>query len=87
LESEAQQLIGGWIYLHPEGKTNPSQFGGVIMSVKPCERREGAAIEQGLAFTFEAKKEGRNQVWRGADHAMAWSSGLVEPTLPHEMKT
>jgi len=83
-EREAQQLVGGWIYLHPEGKTEPSQFGGVILSFEPCERREGAAREQGLAFTFEARKEGRDQAWRGADHAMAWTSGLVEDALPHE---
>jgi hypothetical protein len=23
-------------------------------------------------------------VWRGADHAMAWTSGLVEVALSHE---
>jgi hypothetical protein len=83
-ERDAQELVGGWIYLHPEGKTNPSQFGGVILAVSPCERREGAAIEQGLAFTFEARKQGRDQVWRGADHAMAWTSGLVDASFPHE---
>lgn len=79
-------LIGGWIYLHPDGKTDPSQFGGVILSFTPCERREGAAREQGLAFTFEARKEGRNQAWRGANHDMAWTSGLVDAALPHESK-
>jgi hypothetical protein len=85
-EREAQQLVGGWIYLHPEGKSNRSQFGGVILSFKPCERREGASVLQGLAFTFEARKEGRDQLWRGADHAMAWTGGLVPASLAHEVE-
>jgi hypothetical protein len=83
-ERDAQQLVGGWIYLHPEGKTNLSQFGGRILSFESCERREGAGIEQGLAFTFEARKQGRDQPWRGADYAMAWTSGIVDASFPHE---
>jgi hypothetical protein len=86
-ERDAQQLLGGWIYLHPEGKANRSQFGGVILAVSPCERGDGAASEQGVAFTFAARKEGREQVWRGADHGMALTGGVVEASLPHEKPT
>ncbi len=47
-------------------------------------KREGNAIEDGFVFVFEARKEGRNQKWRGANHTMAWTSGAIDPTLSHE---
>jgi hypothetical protein len=45
-ERDAQQLIGGWIYLHPKAKTEASQFGSVLPSFEPCERREGAVRDE-----------------------------------------
>jgi len=69
-EHDAQRLIGGWIYLHPEGKNSQSEFGGVILSLSSCERREGAGIEQGIAFTFQARKEGRGK--RGEAPITPW---------------
>ena len=76
-------LIGGWLYLHPDGKNAPSGFGGVVRSFDACKRE--AATEDGIAFVFEARKEGRGQRWRGANHGMAWTGGIVEATYPHEI--
>ncbi len=79
---EARSLIGGWIYLH-DTKGHRSSFGGLILSVEPASR-VGTAREEGFAIIFETKAEARQQRWRGADHAMAWWSGPVEPDAKHE---
>jgi hypothetical protein len=76
-------LIGGWIYLHPQ-KNAPSEIGGIVGSFSSCER-EDTAIVEGTAFTFLAKKEGRGQKWRGADHDRAWTGGLVGASYDHEI--
>lgn len=83
-EEEALSLVGGWIYLHPNGKNEPSEFGGVITGFEPA-RREGVATEHGYAFVFEAKREGRGQHWRGLDHLMAWTSGIIDVSFEHEL--
>lgn len=80
---EAQSLVGGWAYLHPTGKTSPSEFGGVIRAVRPAVR-EGKAIKDGFTLVLEARREGRGQKWRGAAHGMAWTGGIVGAGLPHE---
>ncbi len=80
---EAHSLIGGWIYLHPISKFEPSEFGGIITGVSACKREEGA-IEDGYAFTFKARREGRGQPWRGADHSMAWTGGIIDANFEHE---
>lgn len=84
-ESDARSLVGGWIYLH-ETKADHSAFGGYVEAVEPTER-VGTAREHGFAILFEARLAGRNQPWRGADHAMAWWSGPVEPSAQHEDAT
>ena len=82
---DATKLIGGWLYLHPTSKNDRSEIGGVIRSVQPCTR-ENAAREAGMAFVFEARKEGRGQVWRGAHHGMAWTGGVIDDaTYAHEL--
>lgn len=83
-DSSVEALIGGWVYLHPEGKASPSQFGGVVQRVEPA-KREGKAVEDGVALIFEARREGRGQSWRGKDHGMAWTGGIVEATFQHEV--
>jgi hypothetical protein len=55
-------LIGGWIYLHPIKKTEPSEFGGIVTGVVRA-KREGVAIEEGYAFLFKAKKCARSRKW------------------------
>ncbi len=76
-------LIGGWIYLHPLDKSSPSEIGGIVSSVGTC-KREDAATEDGVNFTFEVRKEGRGQAWRGASHNMAWTGGIVDADCVHE---
>ncbi len=79
---EARSLVGGWIYLH-DAKGHRSAFGGLILLVEPAQR-VGTAREEGFAIIFEAKNEARQQRWRGANHAMAWWGGPVEPDAKHE---
>jgi hypothetical protein len=82
-EKELLSLVGGWLYLHPESKSQPSAFGGIVCSIEPT-KLPGKAHEDRYAFIFEVRKEGRRQRWRGAEHGMAWTGGLVEATYPHE---
>jgi hypothetical protein len=82
-DAEARSLIGGWIYLHPISKSERSEFGGLVIDVHPA-KRVGTATEEGYAFIFEAKPEGRGQHWRGRDHAMAWTGGIVAADFDHE---
>lgn len=78
-----EELVGGWAYLHPIAKSSPSEFGGVVRAVEPA-KREGKPIEDGYVLTIESRPEGKGQRWRGADHIMAWTSGIIEAGLPHE---
>jgi len=66
---DANQLIGGWIYLHAAKKEN-STFGGVVSSFEKM-RDERFARPGRIAFTFVPRPEGRGQVWCGKDHSMA----------------
>jgi hypothetical protein len=83
---QAKVLVGGWVYLHPEGKNNRSQFGGIVESVSLTER-VGKVHATGVIFTIASKAEGRNQPWRGANHGIAWCGGVIEGDLPHEKLT
>ena len=82
-DDEATQLVGGWVYFHPT-KKKPSEFGGRILGTA-VGVRTGAATPRGIVLTLEARREGRGQKWRGQDHGRAWTGGLVEPTLDHEI--
>lgn len=82
-EKELLSLVGGWLYLHPVSKLRPSEFGGVVRSLEPT-RLTGKAHEDRYAFVFEVRREAQKQQWRGAEHGMAWTGGLVEATYPHE---
>jgi hypothetical protein len=31
-----------------------------------------------MIFEFEITLEGREQRWRGKDHAMSWTSGIID---------
>lgn len=85
LTDDAQALVGGWIYLHGM-KSRPSEFGGHIQAVEPV-KRPGYAREDGYAVVFVARREGRNQAWRGASYGMAWTGGPVDLSHPHEERT
>ena len=84
-QHDVAQIVGGWIYLHPDGKSEVSRIGGVVKSIEPCHR-EDATRERGVAFVFEVRPEGRGKNWRGADHTMAWTSGIIDADYPHEVQ-
>jgi hypothetical protein len=79
---DAQDLVGGWIYLH-ETKGEASRFGGLIKSVELVDTT--ADEKQRFKILFESKSEARNRPWRGADHGMAWWGGIVDATADHEL--
>jgi hypothetical protein len=81
-DTEAQELLGGWVYFHPS-KSRRSEFGGVILAVEEG-LRPGAATPIGITFTIEARREAHGQTWRGQDHRRAWTGGVVADSLPHE---
>lgn len=80
---DAHQLSGGWIYLHPEGKKEKSEYGGKVLSVRECDR-EGKAKEKGYAILFQFLPSAKGQSWRGRDDVNAHSGGLVDCTFSHE---
>jgi hypothetical protein len=82
-EDDARSLVGGWVYLHPVSKNAPSEFGGIVLGVKPA-KLEDRATQDRYVLTIESRLEGKKQRWRGADHGMAWTGGIVAASLPHE---
>lgn len=78
-DEDATNLLGGWVYFH-ETKADPSGFGGVILGFAPGH--DDLAHRKIIMFRHD--RRARGQQWRGADHSMAYSSGLVEADLPHE---
>ena len=82
-EDEVAALVDGWLYLH-ETKATPSQIGGRIERIEPS----GLLTKLGkpeFAIVFRSTRPSRQQKWRGAAHGMAWTGGLVEADLPHEV--
>ena len=75
-KEEANELIGGRLYLH-ENKSEPSYFGGSVVEWRNSKREVGA-IEEGVTFVIEADKDGKGARWKGNSHAMAWFSGIVD---------
>ena len=73
---EAKQLVGGMLFLH-ETKSEKSAFGGVITDVTTVIA-EGVRHQQRVEFTFTASKQGKGESWSGANHSMAWTSGIVD---------
>lgn len=81
------ELIGGWVYLHPASKRKASEFGGIVTAVTLVAkgRDDNKTKQDGYLLTIESHLEGRHQAWRGADHGMAWTGGLIEAQLAHEV--
>lgn len=79
-DEDAAELIGGWVYFH-EAKATPSRFGGIILGFEPGE----GDMAHRKVILFRADNRAREQQWRGADHAMAMWSGVVEGDRPHEV--
>lgn len=73
---EADSIVGGMIYFH-RSKAKPSFFGGQI------ERWEwvvadDVARQNRIRFIFKRLDGGKNQKWRGQDHARAWTSRIID---------
>jgi hypothetical protein len=81
-EEEATKLLGGWIYFH-ETKADRSAMGGVVTAVQRADRI-GESQPDRYVISFDSRIEGKGQKWRGADHNMAWWSGIVETMDSHE---
>ena len=73
---EAEALVGGLIYFH-QSKGEKSYFGGEVTAFEVLYR-EDLAHQQRIKFTLTSRAECRNHPWRGSDHLMAWTSGLIE---------
>ncbi len=80
---EASELIGGWVYFHATKDTR-SEFGGVITRTEVLHNLSSHGNPE-IGIVFQARTEARNQKWRGHLHRMAWSSGMIPLTLPHEI--
>lgn len=72
----ADRLVGGMIYLH-ETKTEPSYFGGRVLEWRPATEADTTDHAGDIIFTIEATLDAKGKSWRGQDHAMAWTSGLI----------
>lgn len=89
---EARKLIGGMIFLH-ETKAMKSGLGGRVLDIIPIDLNDETQKEylghietmdldprrpQRVKIMFEITPEGRDQKWRGKDHSMSWTSGIIE---------
>lgn len=81
-EELAQQLVGGFLYLH-HTKSSPARMGGRVISFDLAEFPELPRSIR-CVFTFQSLSECRNVAWRGKNHGRAYKSGLVDADLPHE---
>lgn len=68
---DAPKLMGGKIYLHPT-KTSGATIGGTV------EKVIGPDSDGRFVFVFVAELECRDTPWRGMDHGMAWTGGVIE---------
>ena len=81
--NEAREVIGGWVYLHPIKKSEPSEFGGKIVDFEEVLLEEKGHPRR-IALIFESRKEARKQIWRGKNYGMAFTGGPVPASFPHE---
>ena len=85
---EAKTLIGGMIFFH-DTKSDRSKLGGQVVDVQPVKLDEETEFhkvdpddknrrQSRVMFKFEITSKGREQGWRGKDHAMSWTSGIID---------
>ena len=79
-DKQAADLIGGWVYYH-ETKADHARFGGQILGFE----QGSADLADRKVILLRADARARGQKWRGADHGMAMSGGLVDADARHEM--
>ena len=84
----AKSLVDGMIYFH-DVKAENSYLGGRVLEAHSVRLDEDSEYHQTrpehsgkrldrVMFKFEITLEGRNREWRGKDHAMSWTSGIIE---------
>lgn len=86
---EMKELIGGMIFFH-NSKTSLSKFGGKVLNVHPIKTDKNykgpyythepdkLVRADRMMFEFEITADSRNIKWRGKDHMMAYSSGIID---------
>ena len=74
-KEDAERLVGGMIFLH-QAKAQTSYVGGRIESFREIDTE--MAHSRRVVFKFTSLAEGKGVRWQGADHSMAWTSGVVE---------
>ncbi len=85
---EAKTLIGGMIFFH-DTKSERSKLGGNVVDVQAVRLDEETEFhkvnpedqnkkQSRVMFKFEITPEGREQRWRGKDHSMSWTSGIID---------
>ena len=85
---EAKTLIGGMIFFH-DTKSERSKLGGNVLDVQAVRIDEETEFhkvnpedqnkkQSRVMFKFEITPEGREQRWRGKDHSMSWTSGIID---------
>ena len=85
---EAKTLIGGMIFFH-DAKSERSKLGGNVVDVQSVRLDEETEFhkvnpedqnkkQSRVMFKFEITPEGREQRWRGKDHSMSWTSGIID---------
>jgi hypothetical protein len=80
--SDAETVVGGWIYFH-ETKKSKSYMGGRVHGVEPTVA-PGLAHPDRIVFAFRPAREAKMCAWRGQGHGRAWTGGPVDAALPHE---
>ena len=85
---EAKTLIGGMIFFH-DTKSERSKLGGNVVDVQAVRLDEETEFHKvdpedtskrrtRVMFKFEITPEGRELIWRGKDHSMSWTSGIID---------
>lgn len=87
---KSKELIGGMIFFHLT-KSDRSHLGGVVKDVLPVNLNdtsdypfielnedEDPQRKDRVMFVFQVTQEGREQKWRGKDHSMSWTSGIID---------
>lgn len=79
-KADANRFLGALLLLH-ETKNTPSSCGGVIYDWFESKSWDAARVDR-ISFKFLAVTDAKQVRWSGANHSMAWQSGLVSSDEP-----